>query len=559
LSTAGSASGEATGQPHAPQTSRPRLEQALAAFLQQEFGASVTAIIGLIDILLEDSRQDGRADWVADLERMRAAGAQLSSQIAAAIAADLHGRAAPESRLRHDLRTPLTAIKGYGELLLEDAREAGARAPCPGQKLPEERLHDLEEVLEHAGRLLGEIDRIVAFAGGEAPAAVPAPGSALGTARGRALAGVAVVQSVLQQIRPLAIEPELPAARQSRILVVDDNAANRDLLARRLSREGHHVTKAADGGAALAAAENGNFDLVLLDLMMPGMSGFEVLCRLKGGAATRHVPVIMISALDELDSVVRSIEAGAEDYLPKPFNPILLRARVNASLEKKWLRDREEAASRALRAEKEHSEALLRNILPQTIIARMQQGERIIADHVASATILFADLVGFTELAARLSPERIVELLELLFARFDALAMRYGLEKIKTIGDAYMIAGGIPEARPDHAAAMAEMALAMRDSVADMRHYIGEKLELRIGIHTGALVAGVIGTHKFAYDVWGDTVNTASRMENLGLPGHIHISAATRAALGDDFRVVPRGPLAVKGKGVMETFFLLGK
>jgi adenylate cyclase len=122
-----------------------------------------------------------------------------------------------------------------------------------------------------------------------------------------------------------------------------------------------------------------------------------------------------------------------------------------------------------------------------------------------------------------------------------------------------MVAGGIPEARPDHAAAMAEMALAMRDTVAAARRIVGEKLELRIGIHTGALVAGVIGTHKFVYDVWGDTVNTASRMETLGLPGHIHISAAMRAALGEGFRVEPRGALEVKGKGLMETFFLLGK
>jgi adenylate cyclase len=526
-------------QPRAPQAPAPgRLEQALAAFLRQEFGASVAAIIGFIDILIEDARHDSRGDWIADLERMREAGAQLSSLIADIVGADLQGRALPEHRLRHELRTPLTAIKGYGELLLEDARDASHA----------EGLRDLEQVLEHAERLLGEIDRLVAFTGSDAPtAAVPAQ------------AGITVVRNVLRHIRPLAAEPEPSAIRPSRILVVDDSAANRDLLARRLSREGHQVTKVASGGEALAAAANGEFDLVLLDLMMPGLSGFEVLCRLKGAEATRHIPVIMISALDEIDSIVRSIEAGAEDYLPKPFNPILLRARVNASLEKKWLRDREEAALSALRAEKEHSETLLLNILPRTIVARMRGGERVIADHVNAATILFSDLVGFTELAARLPPERTVALLEALFSRFDALAARHGLEKIKTIGDAYMVAGGIPEARPDHAAAMAAMALDMLDAAAAMRQRAGEALELRIGMHTGALVAGVIGTHKFAYDVWGDTVNTASRMETLGLPGRIHISAATRAALGDGFRVEPRGPLEVKGKGVMETYFLLGR
>lgn len=514
-----------------------RLQQALAAFLRQEFGASVAAILGFIDILLEDARRDGRAEWIADLERMREAGTQLSALIAAAVAADRPEGAAFADRLRHELRTPLTAIKGYGELLLEDARDAGH----------EERLGDLEEVLAHADRLLGEIDRIVAFTGGDAPAAVPAA------------AGIDMVESVLSQIRPLDAEAQPPPIRQSHILVVDDNAANRDLLSRRLSRDGHRVTVVASGAAALAAAADGDFDLVLLDLMMPGISGFEVLRRLKAAEATRHIPVVMISAFDELDSIVRSLEAGAEDYLPKPFNPVLLRARVGASLEKKWLRDREQAAARALRAEKEYSEALLLNILPKTIVARMRRGERVIADHIAEATILFADLAGFTALAARLSPERTVALLELLFSRFDALAARHGLEKIKTIGDAYMVAGGIPEARPDHAAAMAEMAFAMLDAAADTRRTAGEPLELRIGMHTGALVAGVIGTHKFAYDVWGDTVNIASRMENLGLPGRVHISAATRAALGDGFRVAPRGPLEVKGKGVMETYFLLGR
>jgi adenylate cyclase len=283
--------------------------------------------------------------------------------------------------------------------------------------------------------------------------------------------------------------------------------------------------------------------------MMPGMSGFEVLCRLKADAGTRHIPVIMISALDELDSTVRCIEAGAEDYLPKPFNPVLLRARIGASLEKKRLLDE-------LRAEKERSEALLLNILPRTVVDRIRQGATVIADRFAEATILFADLVDFTSIAAKLSPEETVKLLELLFCRFDNLAARYGVEKIKTTGDGYMVAGGLPEARTNSVVAVAEMALAMLEGVEAARRAVGEPLQLRIGLNTGALVAGVIGTHKFAYDVWGDTVNTAKRMESCGLPGHVHVSAATRQALGDAFRFEPRGPLEVKGKGSMETYFL---
>jgi adenylate cyclase len=257
----------------------------------------------------------------------------------------------------------------------------------------------------------------------------------------------------------------------------------------------------------------------------------------------------MISALEEFDSTVRCIEAGAEDYLSKPFNPVLLRARISASVQKKRLLDE-------LRAEKERSEALLLNILPRTIVERMRRGETVIADHVAEATILFSDLVDFTKLAARLSPEETVALLGDIFCRFDGLAIRYGLEKIKTTGDGYMVAGGVPEARSDHAAAVAEMALAMLEAVETAGDAVGERLQLRVGLNTGALIAGVLGTQKFVYDVWGDTVNTAKRMESYGQPGRVHVSAATRQALGEVFHFEPRRALEVKGKGSMETYFL---
>jgi adenylate cyclase len=495
-----------------------RLEHAVAAFLRQEFGASVAAIIGFVEILIEDARRANLVDDIPDLERMRVAGAQLSELISKAVEPSCDS-----ARLRHDLRTPLNAIKGYGELLIEQARDAGR----------DTLLADLGKVLDLADRMLGEIDRIF-----EVAAAPP----------------IDIIGNVLQTIRPLG-EADIaadPNAVASHILVVDDNASNRDLLSRRLMREGYRVRAAESGAAALALTAAEDFDLVLLDLMMPGMSGFEVLCRLKADASTRHVPVIMISALDELDSTVRCIEAGAEDYLPKPFNPVLLRARIGASLEKKRLLDE-------LRAEKERSEALLLNILPRTIVERMRQGETVIADRIPDATILFSDLVDFTSLAARRSAEETVALLADIFCRLDDLAARHGLEKIKTTGDGYMLAGGLPEARADHAMVVAEMALAMLDAVETAGRIVGERLQLRIGLNTGALIAGVLGTHKFVYDVWGDTVNTAKRMESYGLPGHVHVSAATRQALGDAFRFEPRRPQEVKGKGSMQTFLLYRK
>jgi class 3 adenylate cyclase len=498
-----------------------RLEYALAAFLRQELGASVAAITGFIDILLDDARTQGLDHVVRDLARMREAADQLSALIEVAVMRGPPAGPSHRVSLRHDIRTPLNAIKGYGELLVEEAGETGAKSLLP----------DLRQMLTFVDRLLGEIDRTV-----ELVAAPP----------------IDIVGNLLQGIRPL-VEDDVSrnAVSPAKILLVDDNASNRDLLSRRLAREGYQVTAAADGATALALAATAAFDLVLLDLMMPGMSGFEVLRRLKADAATQHVPVIMISALDELDSTVRCIEAGAEDYLHKPFNPVLLRARIGASLEKKRLLDE-------LRVEKERSEALLMNILPRSIVERMRRGETVIADHIADATILFCDLVDFTALAGQLSPEQTVAVLADVFCRFDDLAARYGLEKIKTTGDGYMVAGGLPEPRTDHATAAAEMALGMVDAIGMAGTACGVPLQVRIGLHTGALIAGVLGTHKFVYDVWGDTVNTAKRMESYGLPGRIHVSVATREALAERFQFEPRGRLDIKGKGPVETYFLCG-
>jgi adenylate cyclase len=496
-----------------------RLERAVVAFRQQEFGSSVAAIIGFLDILIEDARKQSHADFLPDLERMRTAGAQLSALIAQAV--DAYPRDADETaRLRHEFRTPLNAIKGYGELLVEEICESGR----------DTLLTDLGKVLDLADRLLGEIDRV----------ADPAAASPID-----------IIGNVLQTIRPLD-EPDTPdpLAASSHILVVDDNASNRELLSRRLVREGYQVTAVESGESALTLTVTKSFDLVLLDLMMPGLSGFEVLRRLKADAHTSHVPVVMISALDELDSAVRCIAAGAEDYLPKPFKPVVLRARIGASLEKKRLLDE-------LHAEKERSEALLLNILPRSVVERMRRGEMVIADRIPEATVLFADLVDFTSVSASLAPEQTVKFLGVLFSEFDDLAMRHGLETIKTIGDGYMVTGGILDERPESAIAVAEMALSMLDAVKVASRAIDEELQLRIGIHTGGpVIAGVLGTHKIAYDVWGDAVNTAKRMETYGLPGRVHVSAATRQALGNSFRFESRGSLDVKGKGPMETYFL---
>ena len=442
------------------------------------------------------------------------------------------------SLLRHELRTPITAILGYGELLAEGL---GAGR--------ESQTGILGDIIDAARRLLDQIDSMVDFM------RLNRHGRAVETQKlldhEAALHDpIAAIQSVLQgqaTTGPRAI---------GRVLVVDDNASTLDLLSRRLRRDGHEVTSCDNGEGALELLAGSPYDLVLLDLLMPGISGIEVLRRMKASSDTASIPVIIVSALDEIDSAVHCIEAGADDYLTKPINPVLLRARMTASLDRKFLRDRDQATTQKLRAEQQRSESLLRNVLPRSVVERFRNGESVIADSFGSATILFSDLVDFTQTTALLRPDVVLELLNGIFSRFDRLTTEHGLEKIKTVGDAYIAAGGLPEARRDHAIAAAAMALRMPSAVADVSRSLGQELRIRIGLHTGPVAAGIIGKNKFIYDVWGDTVNVASRMEALGEAGRVHITAETLHALKGRFDAEAREPIHVKGRGMMSTYFL---
>jgi class 3 adenylate cyclase len=527
------------------QRSEDFLKLALLAHVRQDFNAPVSAIVGYAEILIEDAPRCGLERFGADLDRIYEAGLGLQDLINDLLDPGVLAKRSEDSgyddfksKLRHDLRTPITALKGYGEMLLEDAQDASAEA----------FVEDLQKMLNAVRRLLARVDSLVEFASRESieEAVLTEPGMPLPAAIG-----------------PIACSFGDGSDRDKtgtyRILVVDDHESNRDLLSRRLMRDSHHVVTAGSGESALSLVERQPFDLVLLDLLMPGMSGYEVLERLKCDPRHSDLPVLMISAFDEIDSAVRCIAAGAEDYLAKPFDPVLLRARVNACLEKKRLRDREKIILQQLRAEKEKSDSLLLNILPAPIVARLNLGESMIADHVADATILFADLVGFTSLSTRVSANRLVHLLNVLFSDFDRLSVRFGLEKIKTIGDAYMLAGGLLEPCPDHVEAVADMALAMREALHAASNRLGEPLQIRIGIHTGSVVSGIIGTHKFIFDVWGDTVNTASRMESHGAADEINVSAATYLRLCEKFGFGACRIIDLAGKGPMEAYFLHGR
>jgi class 3 adenylate cyclase len=256
--------------------------------------------------------------------------------------------------------------------------------------------------------------------------------------------------------------------------------------------------------------------------------------------------------------ITRALKAGADDHLVKPWNVTLLDARINAVLLRKYARDRELVAVAALQAQQTRLHRLLHQIFPASIVERLAAGDTTIAEHIPDATVMFADLVDFTPLSVQLPAGQMVGLLNTIFSAFDDVVARHGVETIKTQGDAYVVASGTPEPRADHAEAVAAAALDMQRALADIRAQIGLPIVMRMGINSGPLIAGAIGTRKLSYDIWGDTVNVASRMESHGLPGEIQISAATYDRVRHMFACEPRGMIEIKGKGAMPTYLLSG-
>ncbi|PSB05351.1 adenylate/guanylate cyclase domain-containing response regulator [filamentous cyanobacterium Phorm 46] len=364
-----------------------------------------------------------------------------------------------------------------------------------------------------------------------------------------------------------------------KILIVDDSMNNLILLERILLRKGYKVEVAASGKQAIETIELTKPDLILLDIMMPGMDGYEVCSHLKANERTRGIPIIFLSALAEVKDKVRAFNIGGVDYITKPFESVEVVARVENQLRLRELelqlreknlmyrgeiayREQAEIETRLLlettKFQKEQIEELLLNILPKPIADRLQEGQSIIADSFSDVSVLFADLVGFTNFASHQTAAETVKILNLIFSQFDQLSIQHGLEKIKTIGDAYMVVGGLPELKENHAEAIAQMAIDMQAAVASFNVQNNQNFSLRIGINIGAVVAGVIGLTKFSYDLWGDTVNVAHRMESNGIPGEIQVTTMVYERLKEQFLFTMRGPLEIKGKGQMIVYLLVG-
>jgi class 3 adenylate cyclase len=511
--------------------------------LRHALRTPLNQIIGYSEMLLESMEGLETERLMRDVKKIHTAGGQLLALFNDALAPwkietgklDLLG-------MKRDMLAPLNAIVGYSEICQEEAAELGKSDVVNDLK----RINQAGYNLHH----LFESEEFAVKIDVGAGSAEPGVSAHLPPA---AATSLTKPSAAMEYLGPTA------AQYSGRVLVVDDDAINREMMARRLQRSGYTITMAENGRVALDLLKQRDFDLVLLDIVMPELDGFHTLEFIKADPKLRYLPVIMLTALDEVDSTVRCIEAGAEDYVPKPFNPVILHARINASLEKKRLRDQEQAYLAELQAERAKSDRLLLNVLPKAIADRLKQGERTIVDSFREATVVFADIVGFTSFSANMAPSRTVQLLNDLFSAFDKLAETYELEKIKTIGDSYMVVGGVPTAIPEHAERCALMALDMIEVLHHFNRRNSTSLDVRIGINSGPVVAGIIGTRKFAYDLWGDTVNVASRMETHSQPGVIQVSSGTRGLLAEKFIFEERGTIEIKNLGPMATYRLVAR
>ncbi len=343
------------------------------------------------------------------------------------------------------------------------------------------------------------------------------------------------------------------AEEKGKILVVDDNEMNRDLLLRRLGRQGHEITLAGDGQEALNLLGEKPFDLVLLDIMMPGMNGYEVLEHLREKPKWRKIPVIMISALTEMDSIVRCIELGAEDYLPKPFKTVLLNARVGACLEKKRLRDQEDQFMVELKGEQQRTEDLLRVILPGPVIEELKETKTVKPRRYENVAVLFSDIVNFTGFCEEKPPEVVVAHLQEQVSAFEDLTVKHGIQKIKTIGDAFMATAGLLSKEDNPVLRCLECGLEM----IEISSKLGAGWQLRVGLHIGPVMGGIVGHRQYLFDVWGDAVNTAARIQESGEIDKVSLSEDAWKVVSKQCEGSAR-EIDVKGKGLIQVYDVMG-
>jgi len=515
-----------------------REKNALISKARHNLKNPVNAILGFSEMLIEDCEDEGFDAIALDLKKIHDSGTEILQIIEESLSdsnVEVSGDKISEigRKMEISLRTPINTVIGYSEMLQEDADDVDIAT----------FYEDLDKIIKSGKALTKEIDNVISF---NSTDFVEEKGHNLNAIKG-----------VLTSIQPLNKDEKAKITSGS-ILVVDDNKNNTILLKKRLQKLGNYVAIANDGVEALESINKNKFDLILLDIIMPNMNGYEVLDFMKKDKRYYEIPIIMLSSMDDLTSIYRCIELGADDYVTKPFDKMILEARISACIEKKHLRDKEKLLLEEIRKEKEKSDNLLLNILPKDIADRLKSGEEIIADKHNEVSVLFADIIEFTPQSKNLNPRELVSILNTIFSNFDDLSMKYGIEKIKTIGDNYFAVAGLQSEGSKAAIDLINMAKDMIISIKDIDNRVRAlNVALRIGIHTGPIVAGVIGKNKFAYDLWGATVNKASRMESTGKKNKIQISSETYDIVKNNFEISEVRKVIVKGLGDISTYIIM--
>jgi adenylate cyclase len=337
------------------------------------------------------------------------------------------------------------------------------------------------------------------------------------------------------------------------ILIVDDDPVSQQVLSDLVVLCGHETVLADSGEEAWELfLQNPEIKVAFIDWIMPGMDGLSLCAKIKANSRDRYVYIIMITAKSQKDDIIKGLAAGADDFLAKPVHEGELLGRLRAG-------GRMLDYERRLKQEMRRADDLLFNILPPTIAQRLKVGEDVIADQFPSASILFLDIVGFSQWCHSLSPQAVMEQLGSLFALFDDEIVKHGVEKIQSVGDAYFIAAGIPIPRPDHAVVLTRVALGIRERIASVNRHRLRPWSIRYGIATGPVVAGVIGQTRIGYDVFGDTVNRASRLETAAPHDEILVDANTERLINTVFRCEVHGDFQLKGVGLQRVWRIVGE
>lgn len=346
---------------------------------------------------------------------------------------------------------------------------------------------------------------------------------------------------------------------QQTILIVEDSPVNQKLLTELLKKQGYNILNADSGEKALDLVGKVLPDLIILDILLPGMNGYLTCRQLKDGPDTGDIPVIFISSLDSTEDKLGGFEAGGVDYITKPFRPAEVLARISTHLRIRHLQRSLADKNKQLEEEKQKSGALLRNVLPRRVACELLSTGNCAPQLFAEVTVCFADIVNFTAASSLLAPEIIIGELNEIFTGFDLISKRYNCERMKTIGDAYLFACGVPESDPLHAEKIACSALEMIEFLRGRNKTAGHSWRIRVGVHSGPVVGGVVGTEKYLYDIFGDTVNIAARMEEFGPPMQVNVSKTSHVLLKNKFLFSRGKEVEMKGKGKQMMYTLTGK